>query len=64
MIIKSKQTTRIKKVVCPRCGYGFNGATAFQPWKLVHGAGNYQLTKLLQWGRGFSAVEIVIASEV
>ena len=37
---------------------GFNGATAFQPWKLLTFGGSEARDVLLQWGHGFSAVEI------
>jgi len=38
---------------------GFNGATTFQPWKLLKPATRYYVRLwMLQWGHDFSAVEI------
>ena len=37
---------------------GFNGATAFQPWKFYVCAGEHGCSAALQWGHGLSAVEM------
>ena len=39
---------------------GFNGATAFLPWKSGSSMSNARITLSLQWGHGISAVEIVL----
>ena len=36
---------------------GFNGATTFQPWKLVEASTGIRATCVLQWGHDLSAVE-------
>ncbi len=41
---------------------GFNGATAFQPWKLNDYSSEFVSPNQLQWGHGFSAVEMVSAA--
>ncbi len=38
-------------------GRGFNGATAFQPWRLCQPVRIVTRSGQLQWGHGFSAVE-------
>jgi len=37
----------------------FNGATAFQPWKLIVTEGLATWPPQLQWGHGISAVEVI-----
>ena len=39
---------------------GFNGATAFQPWKAELTDGSSHIPPLLQWGHGISAVESLL----
>ena len=43
---------------------GFNGATAFQPWKSARNLRHAPSARWLQWGHGLSAVEIVLRSEL
>ena len=38
--------------------FGFNGATAFLPWKSHDRRKSWIVTSSLQWGHGISAVEI------
>ena len=40
-----------------RSSQSFNGATAFQRWKLVYVLGSANIRKFLQWGHRLSAME-------
>ena len=42
---------------------GFNGATAFQPWKFPRWGWLRSAPPMLQWGHGLSAVEMPLGSE-